>query len=117
MAMRILTILLICGMLSQDADAQSLPSTGTETSWVLVNGEMVGGLELDTAQRRQLVDIERRYQRSYDLVLSIDTLPRAAMRDRLQALDDRREAEIRQVMSVGQYAQWQETLRSSALEP
>lgn len=105
--MRTFLLLLCCVLLATSACAQSLPPTRTEPAFVLVDGDLVGGLVLDTVQRRQLGEVERQYQRSYDTILSIDTLNAAELRVRLQDLNDRREAEIKGVMSAEQYAQWQ----------
>lgn len=94
--------------LSPSAIAQSVASNGKEPAWVMLDDSLAGGLVLDTAQRRQLVDVESRYQRSFDEVMENDTLGDATIRLQLEQLDARREKEIKRVMTAEQYAQWQQ---------
>ncbi|MBK7086211.1 MAG: hypothetical protein IPH53_16725 [Flavobacteriales bacterium] len=105
--MRTVLLFLAFALLAPCAVAQSLPPGEKETAYIMVNDSLVGGLVLDTIQRRQLAEGERRYQQSYDAVLANDTLGEDAVRLRLQELAMRRDAEIQRVMTKDQYAEWQ----------
>lgn len=106
--MRTVLLILPLLMLGPCACAQSVASGGEEPAWVMLDDSLAGGLVLDTAQRRQLMDVERRYQRSFDEVMENDTLGDAAIRLQLERLDAWREMEIKRVMTPAQYAQWQQ---------
>ncbi|MEO8591006.1 MAG: hypothetical protein ABI432_16630 [Flavobacteriales bacterium] len=90
----------------QHISAQSIPPGEKEPAWVMKDDSLVGGLVLDTAQRRMLVDVERRYQRDFDTLEADDTLAVSVVNDRMKKLNARREQEIKSVMTPEQYAQW-----------
>ncbi|MBK8339719.1 MAG: hypothetical protein IPK99_06860 [Flavobacteriales bacterium] len=109
--MRTVLLFLASALLAPCAVAQSLKPTEKETAYILLNDSLVGGLVLDTIQRGQLAEGERRYQLSYDAVLANDTLGEDAVRMRLQELATRRDAEIQRVMTKDQYAEWKRITR------
>ena len=88
--------------------AQSVSSGGKEPAWVMLDDSLAGGLVLDTAQRRQLMEIECGYQRSFDEVIDNDKLGDQAIRLELEQLDAKSEKDIKRVMTAEQYVQWQQ---------
>ena len=106
--MRTLLLILLVLVPGFSVLAQSVSPSGKEPAWVMLDDSLAGGLVLDTTQRRQLVEVERRYQRSFDEVMENDTLGDAAIRMQLEQLDARREKEIKRVMTPTQYEQWQQ---------
>lgn len=115
--MRTAFLLLACALIAQSASAQSLPPADKETAYIMVNDSLVGGIVLDTLQRRQLAEVERRYQENYEAVLENDTLGDAAMRLELDQLTARRNTEIKRVMTSEQYAQWQRITGEDPRDP
>ena len=105
--MRTVLLFLASALLAPCAVAQSLPPGEKETAYIMVNDSLVGGLVLDTLQRRQLAAVEQRYQKNYDAILKNDTLGDAAMRLSLDNLTAQRNAAIKNVMTAEQYAQWE----------
>lgn len=105
--MRTSFFLFACVLLAARAMAQSLPPAQKETSYIMVNDSLVGGIVLDTLQRRQLAEVEQHYQKNFDAILKNDTLGDAAMRLSLDHLTAQRNAEIKNVMTAEQYAQWE----------
>ncbi|MBL0127907.1 MAG: hypothetical protein IPP83_10725 [Flavobacteriales bacterium] len=88
------------------AHAQSLPETSTQRTWLMTDNGLVGGLVLDTTQRHRLQDAELRYQQDYDKLLAVDGWSDTETRERLDALEERRVAEYKAIMTAEQFAEW-----------
>jgi hypothetical protein len=108
-------IITLCMGLSVPAlHAQSEKEDGAATSYILVDGQVAGGVELDTEQRSRLNEVERHYHRSYDQIHNNHLLPADSVRQRLEALGHWREEEIRRVMGPELYGTWKRAKEEGA---
>jgi hypothetical protein len=97
---------LLLASLSAGASAQSLPPGRTEETYVMADDRILGTLELDTTQRRQLGSIERRYQQDMRALNANDTLSGSAAKAEADRLTGARHREMKSVLSPDQYARW-----------
>lgn len=113
MSARTIALLPLVGALW--ANAQALPEEASTTNYVMRNGEIIGQLELDTAQARKLRVIEADYQRAFDRSMTNDSLSEAALATSIDSLGRRREADIRSILTTAQYERW--VRMAAAAEP
>ena len=108
MIMKAILLISILGVFaSPNICAQSLPPSGKEASWMLINDTIVGQLVLTPDQRVRLQEMEKRYQTGYDdLLAQQDTLKEEDMRTKMHALSANRQKEIRSIMTPKQFDQW-----------
>ena len=99
----LLPFLLLC---AASINAQSLPETRTQETYVMTDKGIVGKLELDTAQRRQLELVERTYEQDLDALLDNDTLSDAAAKAEADQLARVRHAQFKRVLTAEQYEKW-----------
>ncbi len=109
---QILSFLLLA-FLSAGAIAQSLPPGRTEETYVMTDDRIVGTLELDTAQRRQLQGVEQRYQRDLHALLTSDTISETAAKAQADRLAGTRHREMKAVLTAEQYARWARLIADS----
>ena len=107
------SILLVLGCaLARLSFAQSLPDQKYEPAYVMVDDHVVGELMLDTVQRRQLHEVELRYQRGYEELMQQEgIISDEELGRKVKALNDERDAGIRGALSPKQYDQWNALLR------
>ncbi len=107
MNMRITIIIAAVLWVSSHAVGQSLRNGDRGSAVLMVNDSLVGSLELDADQRRQLSELERSYHQQYDLVQKNDTLDPAVARQQVQELTAWRDLEIARILSTEQQEAWQ----------
>lgn len=108
----VLSFLLVVS-LSAGASAQSLPPGRTEETYVMADDRILGTLELDTTQRRQLEGIEFRYQQDMGALNANDTISEAAAKARADRLSGTRHREMKDVLTPEQYARWARLIADS----
>lgn len=106
---------LLLASLSVGASAQSLPPGRTEETYVMTDGRILGTLELDTTQRRQLGSIERRYQQDMRALNANDTLSEAVAKAQADRLAGARHREMKAVLTPEQYARWARLIADSEM--
>ncbi len=97
---------LLVSTLSAGVSAQSLPPGRTEATYVMADDRILGTLELDTAQRRQLEGIEFRYQQDMRTLNANDTISETAAKAQADRLAGTRHREMKAVLTPEQYARW-----------
>ena len=103
----ILILFALIAMMIGAVRAQSLPSTGKEPSWAMINDSIVGELALTADQRERLDLLEKHYQRDYDALLAAeDTLTEDRMMSSMHALSADRQKAIKAIMTPKQFDQW-----------
>ena len=107
---------LLLASLSASATAQSLPQGRTEETYVMADDRIVGMLELDTTQRRQLAAIEQRYQQDLQALRADDTINDAAAKAQADRLAGTRQREMKAVLSPVQYERWARMIADAAVE-
>lgn len=108
---------LLCAILfGTTLRAQSLPERAHEQTYVMANGNIVGSMDLDTAQVRRLATAERHFDQDYDRLMANDTLTEEEMARRVEALAQRRQTTIRAILTPEQYAKWSRLLADAPME-
>ncbi len=107
---------LLLASLSASATAQSLPQGRTEETYVMADDRIVGMLELDTTQRRQLAAIEQRYQQDLQALRADDAINDAAAKAQADRLAGTRHREMKAVLSPVQYERWARMIADAAVE-
>lgn len=101
---KLLFLFLLLG--AAGANAQSLPDTATQETYVMTDKSIVGSLALDTAQRRQLELIERGYEQDLNAILVNDTRNDAGAKAEADQLASLRHAQFTRVLTAQQYEEW-----------
>jgi hypothetical protein len=112
--MKKMIITLCVGLAVPALHAQSEKEAGAAKSYILVDGQVAGGVELDADQRSRLNEVERHYHRSFDQIRNNHQLPADSVKQRMEALGHWREEEVRRVMGPDQYAAWKKAKEESA---
>ncbi len=86
--------------------AQSLPERQREETYVMSDAGVVGVLDLDTAQVRNLLTIERRYDRDFNQLMRSDSLSEELLATRVDAISQQRHDGIRAILTLEQYERW-----------
>ncbi len=101
-----LLLLFLCALAAPALSAQSLPPEKNEAIYVMEDDRVVGIMELDTAQRRQLITIERRYQQRMDELADNDTLERKEAEELADNHARERHEGIKALLTPEQYENW-----------
>jgi hypothetical protein len=90
-----------------DVAAQSSTYTGKEPTYVIINGEVAGALQLNSEQRTKLEVLEAEHQHARDALLAArDDMEEATFQTRMNALSERRVEQVKAILTPKQFEQW-----------
>ena len=107
---------LLLASLSAGVRAQSLPQGRTEETYVMADDRIVGMLQLDTTQRRQLEGIEQRYHQNSHELQTNDTISEEAAKAHADRLAGTRHREMKAVLTPAQYQRWAQMIADAEAE-